>query len=83
MKTRQSNFSSSYLTIEYLQIINQLIKTSKALFLAFVDYEKVFDLIEHSVVFNSLQELHSNENYNKVIENTYGNCTAEIELRDI
>merc|ERR1711989_16583 len=49
-----------YSTIDHLHTINQLIEKTleynKPLCLAFVDYEKAFDSIEHNAVFNSMRE---------------------------
>ena len=80
----QAGFRSGYSTIDHLHAINQLIETSeeynKPLCLAFIDYEKAFDSIEHGAVFNALREQTINENYIELLQNIYGNSRAKIRI---
>ena len=55
----QAGFRSGYSTIDHLHTMN-LEKTSEydmPLCLAFVDYEKAFDSVERTAIFNALYEL--------------------------
>ena len=80
----QAGFRSGFSTIDHLHSINQLIEKTNEynipLCLAFVDYEKAFDSIEHNAVFDSLREQGINENYVQLLENIYSNSTALIKL---
>ena len=80
----QAGFRSGFSTIDHLHSINQLIEKANEynipLCLAFVDYEKAFDSIEHNAVFDSLREQGINENYIQLLENIYSNSTAIIKL---
>ena len=80
----QAGFRSGFSTIDHLHAIIQLIEKSieynKPLCLGFVDYEKAFDSIEHTAVFNALREQGINENYIELIKNIYDKGTAIIRL---
>ena len=82
----QAGFRSGFSTIDHLHTLNQLIEKSieynKPLCLAFVDYEKAFDSIEHTAVFNASREQGINENYIETIKNIYDNGTAMIRLHE-
>ena len=52
----------------------------KTLILAFVNYGKSFDLVQHLTVFNSLSEQAINKNHIRIGENIYGNNTVIIWL---
>ena len=51
------------------------------LFLAFVDYEKAFDSVERTAIYNAIYEQAINETYIKLIENIYANGTSVVRLR--
>ena len=80
----QAGFRSGYSTIDHLHTINQLIEKTlefnRPLCLAFVDYEKAFDSIEHNAVFNSMREQGVEEDYIEIIRNIYENGTSIIRL---
>ncbi|XP_030024436.1 uncharacterized protein LOC115443248 [Manduca sexta] len=54
----QAGFRSGYSTTDLMHAVKQLIEKCREyhrpLFLAFVDYEKAFDSVEHWAIFNSL-----------------------------
>ncbi len=55
----QAGFQSSYLTIDHLHTINQLLEKSKEhaleIHLAFIDFRKAFDTLEHRFLLNALK----------------------------
>ena len=48
--------------------------------MGFIDYEKVFDSIEHFAIFETLRKIGVHEIYVKIIENIYKNASARIHL---
>ena len=75
----QASFRKGYLTVDYLQAINQLIENcyefSRPLCIKYIDYEKAFDSIEHEAVFKALRTIGMNETYLTILEDVYCNCT--------
>jgi hypothetical protein len=57
----QAGFMAKFSTIDHLQTINQVIEKTQefnlSLYLAFVDYKKAFDLVEHTSVMEALNSV--------------------------
>ena len=55
----QAGFRTGFSTADHIQTINQVIEKVQEfnlpLYMAFVDYSKAFDSIEHSIVLQALQ----------------------------
>ena len=57
----QAGFRKGYSTTDHLQALNQIIEKSNEyslpLCIGFIDYEKVFDTVEHFAIFEALKKL--------------------------
>ena len=82
----QAGFRKGYSTTDHLQSVNQIIEKSnefnKQLCIAFIDYEKAFDSVEHEDIFTALRNIAINETYIKIIEDIYTGATAKIHIEE-
>ena len=82
----QAGFRKGYSTTDHLQSVNQIIEKSnefnKRLCIAFIDYEKAFDSVEHKDIFTALRNIAINETYIKIIEDIYTGATAKIHIEE-
>lgn len=80
----QAGFRPSYSTFDHLQTINQIIEKSKEyqieLFIAFVDYSKAFDSIQHSSIWEALEMIHLEPTYINILKQIYSNNKGFISL---
>ena len=80
----QGAYRDGFSTMDHLHTMNQLIEKTteynKPLCLAFVDYEKAFDSVEHTAILNSIRKQGVNEHITRVLQNYYANGTAVIRL---
>ena len=78
----QAGFRKGYSTIDHLHVVNQLQeKTHKyqlPLYMAFVDYKKAFDNIEHQFLLNSLSSQGTNKTYINFIKHLYSNAKSVV-----
>ena len=47
---------------------------------AYIDYEKAFDSVEHFAIFEALRKINVKEDYVQILENIYFNATARIHI---
>ena len=82
----QAGFRKGYSTTDHLQAVNEIIEKSnefsKQLCIAFIDYEKAFDSVEHEDIFKALRSIAINETYIKIIEDIYTEATAKIHMEN-
>ena len=80
----QAGFRKGYSTTDYLQVLNQIIEKSNEynlpLYIAFIDYEKAFDTIEHFAIFEALRKTNVNETYINILQNIYNQATERVHL---
>jgi exonuclease III len=80
----QSGFRSGFSTLDHLQSINQLIQKCEefqiGVYLAFVDYRKAFDSLDHQFLFTALQKQLVPTAYINIIKSFYNKSTARILL---
>ena len=80
----QAGFRKGYSPTDHLQALNQTIEKSNEynvpLCIGFVDYEKVFDTVEHFAIFEALRKANINETYTNILQNIYSQATARIHL---
>ena len=80
----QAGYRCGCSTTDHLQVIQHLVQKSceykQPLCLAFVDYEKAFDSVEHTEIVESLKEHQIDRGYNKRLVNSYINRTTLIKL---
>jgi len=83
----QAGFRKGFSTMDHLQVITQLIEKTNEyeipICLAFVDYEKAFDSVEHLEIMNSVKNHGVNKQYITLLTNIYNNGTASIRLDTI
>ena len=57
----QAGFRKGYSTTDHLQSINQVIEKCNEfnlpLCIAYIDYEKAFDSVEHAIIFKALRNI--------------------------
>ena len=76
-------------TTDYLHTIKQIIERSNEfnlpLCIAYIDYEKAFDLVEHNLIFQTLRNIGINETYINIIETSIMkqklNCTLKNRIK--
>ena len=77
----QAGFRKGYSTTDHLQSINQVIEKCNEfnlpLCIAYIDYEKAFDSVEHAIIFKALRNIGINETYINIIEDIYTDATAK------
>ena len=80
----QAGFRSGYSTTDHLQVITQLVEKTNEyelpLCLAFIDYEKAFDFVEHQEIVDALKEHQVNNVYVNTLANIYNSGTSIIRL---
>ena len=80
----QAGFLKGCSTTDRLQVLNQIIEKSNecnlTLCIGFIDYEKVFDTVEHFAIFEALRKTNINETYISILQNIYSQATARIHL---
>ena len=67
-------------TSDQLQVITQLIEKvneyNLPVCLAFVDYEKAFNSVEHHGIMDALDKHHIHKTYIELLTNLYNGCTS-------
>ena len=80
----QAGFRKGYSTTDHLQSINQVIEKCNEfnlpLCIAYIDYEKAFDSVEHAIIFKALRNIGINETYINIIEDIYTDATAKVHI---
>lgn len=83
----QAGFRKGYSTMDHLQVLTQLIEKTNEyevpMCLAFIDYEKAFDSVEHLGIISAIRNHGVNEAYADLLTNTYNNGYAEIRLERV
>lgn len=78
----QAGFRKGYSTIDHLQATNQLIEKCQEyqlkLYLAFIDYSKAFDSIEHAYILKALYEHGIESKWVRIIKQIYSNNEAYV-----
>ena len=82
----QAGFRKGFSTTDHLQTINQIIEKCNEfnipLCLAFIDYEKAFDSIEHWAIFEALKDIGIHETYVNILKDIYTEATAKIHIEN-
>ena len=80
----QAGFRKGFATTDHLHTINQIIEKSNKfnlpLCIAYIDYEKAFDSVEHNVIFQALRNIDINETYINIIEDIYNEAEAKVHI---
>ena len=79
----QAGFRSSFSTMDHLQTINQLIEKTQeynmTVYMAFIDYKKAFDSVEHNSVMTALEVMGTHPKYVRLIRKIYKNSKAKVK----
>ena len=83
----QAAYRRGYSTIDYLHVVTQVLEKTNEyqipLHMAFVDFEKAFDSIQHMAVFTALKQHGVQEKYINVPKETYRGGTAQIRTESL
>ena len=83
----QAAYRKGYSTIDHLhsavQVLEKTNEYNIPLHMAFVDYEKAFDSIQHPAVFGALKNQGVEEKYINIINETYKNGTAQVRTESL
>ncbi|CAH2097703.1 unnamed protein product [Euphydryas editha] len=83
----QAGFRKDFSTIDHIHTIKQIVQKyneyNKNIYLAFIDYSKAFDCLEHQSVWQSLKEQGIQNSYVNIIKKIYSESKACIRLESI
>jgi hypothetical protein len=83
----QAGFRKGFSTTDHLQAVNQIVEKcneySQPLCMAFVDYEKAFDSVEHTKIMASLQTQGVDAGYIELLSEIYNNASSTISLESV
>ncbi|CAH2092926.1 unnamed protein product [Euphydryas editha] len=80
----QAGFRKGYSTIDHIYTLELIIEkyqeNRRPLYLAFIDYQKAFDTISHTSIWEALSEQGVEKEYIQVIKNIYKNSVSKVKL---
>ena len=83
----QAAYRKGHSTIDHLHAVTQVLEKTNEyripLHMAFVDYEKAFDSIQHKAVFDALRQHGVEEKYINILKETYRGGTAQIRTEKL
>ena len=83
----QAAYRKGHSTIDHLHAVMQVLEKTNEyripLHMAFVDYEKAFDSIQHKAVFDALRQHGVEEKYINILKETYRGGTAQIRTEKL
>ncbi|XP_037294379.1 uncharacterized protein LOC115454908 [Manduca sexta] len=83
----QAGFRSAFSTVDHIhtvrQIMEKCIEYNQPIAMAFIDFEKAFDTVEHWAVIHSLQRCQVDCRYVQAIKETYQAATLQVKLHDL
>ena len=78
----QAGFRTGYSTVDHLHTINQVIEKAQEfnlhIYIAFIDYRKAFDSVEHESVLDALKTIGIHSKYIRLIAKIYMNCSTKV-----
>uniref|UniRef100_A0A3P8U2M2 ribonuclease H n=1 Tax=Amphiprion percula TaxID=161767 RepID=A0A3P8U2M2_AMPPE len=78
----QAAYRKGQSTIDHLHSVVQILEKTNEYniptYMAFVDYEKAFDSIQHKAVFKALKQHGVEDNYINILKETYDGGTAQV-----
>ena len=79
----QAGFRSGFSTTDHLQTVNKILEKSQefrlGLYIAFVDFTKAFDSVEHPCVLDALLQQGIEKKYIRLLAKIYSNNKAKIK----
>jgi hypothetical protein len=78
----QANFHAKYCTVDHLHTINQIIEKTQEyrpnIYMAFIDYRKAFDSVEHSKIIDTMEAIAIHPKYIRLIREIYKNSNVKV-----
>ena len=79
----QAGFRQGFSTTDHLQTINQILEKVQEfnlqLYVAFIDFTKAFDTVEHRKILNALKNQGINKKYIRMLELIYSKSIAKVK----
>ncbi|GBP80410.1 Retrovirus-related Pol polyprotein from type-2 retrotransposable element R2DM; Endonuclease [Eumeta japonica] len=83
----QAGFRRSFSTIDHIHTVKQILEKyneyNKKVYIAFIDYAKAFDSLNHSYIWNTLEHQEIPASYINIIEKIYVHSQASIQLETL
>lgn len=83
----QAGFRKGFSTIDHIHTIKQVLEKcneyNKKIYLAFIDYAKAFDSLNHKYIWESLEQQGIPNQYTNIIKTIYSNSKAKIQLETL
>lgn len=83
----QAGFRSGFSTVDHMHTLKQVIEKCQEygypLYLAFIDYNKAFDSLEHHHIWLALKNQGIEAKYIRLIQNVYCNSSAQVKLETL
>ncbi|KAI5718070.1 hypothetical protein M8J77_015738 [Diaphorina citri] len=83
----QAGFRAGYSTMDHLFVVNQVIEKyneyNKKLYIAFIDFNKAFDMVEHKSLMNALHQQGVPKPYIDILEKIYDSSIGKIRLEKV
>lgn len=80
----QAGFRSKFSTIDHIHVVRQIIQKykeyNKSFYVGFVDFNKAFDSLEHSFIWQALQSQGVEAKFIKILQNIYCGSVAQVRL---
>lgn len=80
----QAGFRKNFSIIDHIHTVKQLLQKynefRKPLYIAFIDYSKAFDSLNHNSIWTSLRQQGISETYINIIKNIYAKSKGSIKL---
>jgi hypothetical protein len=81
----QAGFRAKYSTVDHLHTINQIIENTQQyrhkIYVAFIDYRKAFDSLEHTKILDSMEAIDVHQKYIRLIREMYKIVTGMSEQK--
>ncbi|CAH2104114.1 unnamed protein product [Euphydryas editha] len=83
----QAGFRKGFATVDHIHTLKQVVEKykeyNKKIYIAFVDYAKAFDSLDHKSIWESLQQQGIPDIYIRILKNIYSNSKARIQLESL
>lgn len=83
----QAGFRKGFSTIDHIHTVKQVLEKyneyNKKIYLAFVDYAKAFDSLNHEYIWASLEQQGIPNHYTNIIKTIYSNSKAKIQMETL
>nr|XP_037875878.1 uncharacterized protein LOC105841939 [Bombyx mori] len=80
----QAGFRRHFSTIDHIHALRQILQKfkeyNKTYYLGFIDFNKAFDTLEHSFIWNALEAQGVETKYIRILKNIYTKSTARVKL---